>query len=127
MKKLGAFAAVALVLGVSVASAQQRPNHVPLPKPPDNLKSIRFPTSAAQYEKFVQWYLALIKQLPQRFHVSPGETDILVLHLKDCAGRIEADNIVTKAEADYCAASTTAKVDEVITPYLLQMQAQGGD
>lgn len=126
MKKLAPFAAVALVLGVSVASAQQRP-HTPLPKPPDNLKTIRFPASAAQYEKFVQWYLALIRTFPQRFHVTPGETDILILHLKDCAGRVEMDNIVTKAEADYCSATTTAKAEEILAPYIAQMQAQGNE
>ncbi len=126
--KIGILAAAALVLSVSVAGAQQQVPHVPLPKLPDNLKTLHFPAPAAQYDKLVQWHLALIRTLPQRFHITQGETDVLVLYLKDCAGRIEADNIVTKAEADYCTNSTMAKVQEVLTPYIVQMQAQqGGD
>jgi hypothetical protein len=123
-KHLGLFAATAVVLGVGIASAQQRPPHVTLPTPPDNLKSMRFPTSAANYDKFVQWYLTLIRSMPQRFHITQGESDLLVLHLKDCAGRIEADNVVTKSEANYCTNSTMAKVQEVLAPYIAQ-QAGG--
>jgi len=124
MKKIGILAAAALVLGVGIASAQMRPPHVPLPKPPDNLKSMHFPASSAQYEKIVQWYLALIRSFPTRFRITQGDTDTIILHLKDCAGRIESDGIVTKSEADYCNNTTMAKVQEVITPYIMQ-QAGG--
>ncbi len=123
MKRIAILTAAALAFGVGVASAQQ---HIPLPKPPNDIKMIRYPAPSAQYDKLVQYYLTLVRSLPMRFHVSQADTDIVVLMLKDCAGRVEADGIVTKDEAKYCENITMAKIHELATPYMMQ-QAAGGD
>lgn len=123
MKKhhVGALVVLGLVVGIGTADAQQRPPVVPLPKPPSDLKAIRYPTSAAQYEKVVQWELQIVRSLPQRFHLSQGETDAIILHLKDCASRIEGDGVVTLSESQYCNNTTMAKVQEAVTPIIAQM------
>jgi len=123
MKKhhVGALAILGLVVGINTADAQQRPPVVPLPKPPSDLKNIRYPTSPTQYEKVVQWELQIVRTLPQRFHLSQGETDAILLHLKDCASRVEMDGVVTLSEFQYCNNTTMAKVQEALTPIIAQM------
>ncbi len=115
---------VALVLGVNVANAQQRPN-MPLPPPPKELKTLRFPAPAAKYDQVVQWYLGLIRQFPVRFHAAQADTDLLVLLVKDCASRIEADGIVTQGEHKYCERTILAKAHELMTPYMMQERGDG--
>ncbi len=124
MKLRGALLAAAAVLfGVSVASAQHTS---PLPKPPEPLpKTVHFPAPASQYDKYVQYYLVLLRSLPSRMNVRQADVDIVILLLKDCASRIEADGIVTQNEAKYCETITMNKVHELATPYVMQ-QAAGG-
>jgi hypothetical protein len=112
----------AVVLGVSAASAQIAPQ--PLPPVPDGIMNMTFPAPAARYEKFVQYFLTIIRQAPTRFHITQGDTDLLVLVVKDCAARVEADGWVTKHESKYCEKITTAKIHELMAPYVIQ-QAGG--
>ena len=111
----------AMICGASVASAQ----HMPLPPPPPEFKSMRFPAPAAKYEKVVQWYLGLIRQIPSRFHATQADTDVVILVLKDCASRVESDGIVTEGESKYCERVTLAKVHELMVPYMMEQQGNG--
>ena len=117
--------AIALVLGVGVASAQEH-HFAPLPKPPDGAKQVRFPAPAAQYDKYIQWFVTLLRTLPARYNVPQSEGDVVIVLLKDCASRIEADGIVTKDESKYCENITMAKLHEIVTPYVME-RAGGGN
>ena len=116
-----------VVFAVTAASAQQRPTptHMALPPPPKALQSLRFPAPADKYDQLAQWYLALFRQFPARFHVAQADTDLLILLLKDCTARIEADGIVTEGEHKYCRRQTLAKAHELMVPYMLQERGDG--
>jgi hypothetical protein len=119
-------AAATIIFGVSIASAQHTTS--PLPKPPEPLpKFVRFPAPASQYDKYVQYYMTLLRSLPSRMGVKQGDVDVVILLLKDCASRIEADGIVTQAESKYCETITMNKVHERATPYMMQQMAGGAD
>ena len=115
--------AIGMLLQGASANAQQR---MPLPKPDHPLPRItRFPIPAAQYDQYVQYYLVVIRQLPARFHVAQSDADSIVLLVKDCASKVEADGYVTRSEMDYCHNIMMTKAHEVAAPYMLQ-RAGGG-
>jgi len=124
MKRGAILAAAAILFGVGIANAQH--HNSPLPKPPEPLpKIVHFPAPASQYDKYVQYYLTLLRSLPAKMNVKQGDVDVVILMLKDCASRVEADGIVTQNEAKYCETITMNKVHELATPYFMQ-QAAGG-
>lgn len=116
-----ATAAIAIAL-TGVASAQQAQ---PLPPLPENLGKLKFPMPAAQYDKIAQWVYTIIRQAPSRFHATQADADAVLLVAKECATQVEADGWVTKQESKYCERITSAKIHELMTPYI--MQQQGGN
>lgn len=118
---LGILIGASLFCGATVAQAQ----HMPLPQAPPEFKSMRFPAPATTYDKVVSWYVAMLRQVPARFHVAPGDADAVILVLKDCASRIESDGVVTEGESKYCERITLAKVHELMVPYMMEQQGNG--
>lgn len=122
--------ATTLMIGGS-ASAQQRPSPLPTGngnsalKPENKLPPLRFPTTAATYEQYVQYWLKLVRTATTKYRVSQGDANKVVLHLKDCASRVEADGYVTRAEANYCRTTTMSMVHEIATPYMMQAAGDG--
>jgi len=119
----------AATLVVSSANAQQRPT--PLPsgggagsgsalKPDHKLPTLHYPTPAATYEQYVQYYLKLIRAASSRYHVASADTNKVILFLRDCSARVEADGYVTEREAHYCNSQTMAMVHDIATPYIMQ-------
>ncbi len=134
MKRLGLLLGV-LILGAFVvlaqdASAQQRPTPVPATthgssiKPDRPLPPLHFPTTAATYEAYVQFYLKMLREAGVRYHVDSGDTNKAILLLRDCASRVEADGYVTRNEARACHRQTMAMVHEIATPYMMQYAAE---
>lgn len=136
MKRLvGLLAAVVLLVGVD-ASAQQRPEpvgggeqqqqqQIDIPKPNQPLPVLRYPAPAANYERYVQYWLQLLRSMPSsRYHVAQVDVDSAVLMLKDCSARIEADGYVTRNEAKACRKQMMAKLHEIATPYMMQFAAE---
>lgn len=107
------------------ANAQQTHQHVdPLPRPTHKLPPLQhFPVRAADYEQYVQYYLVVLRSLPGRYHMNPGDLDPVILNLKECSSKIEADGYVTRREMDYCHNQMITKMHEVAGPYILQHAA----
>ncbi len=114
-----------MVVGIPTANAQQQQvQPIPeVPKPDHPLPLLRFPAPAATYDLYVQYWLQLIRTAGQRYHVGPGETDKVVLLVKDCAMRVEADGYVTQGEARDCRVMAMTKMHEIATPYIVQAAA----
>ena len=127
MKRLLCICAIVsgmLLQGVQANAQQQQ--ITPLPKPVHPLPKLRhFPIPASDYEQYVQWYLQVLRTMPARYHVQQGEVDSVILLLKDCSSKVEADGYVTRREMDYCNNQMFAKIREIAAPYILQHA--GGD
>ena len=127
MKRLVALLGVtALVVTVNAVNAQNRPQPMPLPSgtatstaQPDWSK-VRFPLSAMQYDKLLAPLLDTVRTSPSKLHASQGDADLLVLTIKDCAMRVEADGWVSKQEAKYCDRIISAKIQEIMSYYTAQ-------
>jgi hypothetical protein len=132
--KRAAVLLMAVVMGVAVsASAQQRPAPLPVPIPSNTgtasghhgrLPVLRYPVSAAQYDQYSQFYIGLLRKAVGRQGITQGDVDKAILAIKDCAGRIEADGVVTRSESQYCRRVLREKIHELATPYLMKYAAE---
>jgi hypothetical protein len=112
MKYLGLLAAVALSVSmVGTAAAQQMPQPLPTNGTGgthhvtvhQDISPLRFPATAARYEVFVSFMLDGIRKMStSRGVVTQGDINKMVLQLKECAARVEANGTVTSAENASC-------------------------
>jgi len=116
------------------ASAQQRPQPINTTQTDgtttagttqQTLPPIHFPAPAATYERYVKFFIDMLHK-PNKLHLTPGDTDKVILAFRDCAMHAEGDGYVTAAEYNYCRNIYQTKLREAATPYITQAAATAG-
>ncbi len=106
---VGVLAFTVTCVVVPNASAQQRNtmtttngNHTTTTPPNPNAVKLPYPVSAARYEQFVSARLTMLRNARPIGPLSQGDINKVILLVRDCAMRVEADGVVTHNEMRQC-------------------------